>query len=724
MSYIPSNYIEKTYAGWLGKLIGVRYGAPTEGASFEQLRQYYGELDGYILDYKDFAADDDSNGPMFFLRALEDSGKGADITPVDMSMAWLNYPSYEHGFYWWGGYGNSTEHTAYLNLQNGIPAPRSGSVEQNGAMVAEQIGGQIFIDTWGLVAPNNTKLASDLAGKMASVSHGGNGMYGGMFIAACISAAYTETDIEKVIEKALATIPEDCDYAVVTRDVMRFYHENPDDWEKCFWHIRNNYWQERFPGPCHIMPNSALMVMGMMYGQGDFDKTLNITHMGGWDTDCTVGNIGAIMGTFVGLEGINYDKWRKQINDFFVSSSCMGSLNIMNAPGCVAYIAKQAYELAGEAVPEKWADFVNCDHLWFDFELPGSTHAMRARMERMPAETYYFPDHKEADQRLERAILSNTDEVSNTGERCLKISSSGREKFGSVLRIHHKTFYHPEDLHDDRYEPCFSPIFYPGMTVQSSVMVPKTNDKIKAAMYVIDGITGKEFRGEAVKLVDNEWAELTFKVPAMNARIEEVGVVFFSGWIGQFTGYVDDFRMFGKPDYTIDFSKEQMEDYTLMHHEVSQFTHWKGMWGLENNHLVGVSYDRGEAYTGNYDMQDYTFIGTIIPKMGTEHRLLARVQGAIRSYSVGFTKDNKLVLEKNANGLTTLDSMDYEWEYDKAYTFSIMCDKDMITVCDAEGNKLLECKDENKPHLYGCIGAGVLEGSRSEFADFKIVPIV
>jgi len=148
---IPDNYMEKLYAGWLGKLIGVRFGAPIEGWSYEQIEKTYGEVEDYLVDYREFAADDDSNGPMFFLRALEDYGLNA--TAEEMGLTWLNYAPYEHGFYWWGGYGNSTEHTAYLNLRSGIPAPRSGSVEQNGAAVAEQIGGQIFIDTWGLVNP-------------------------------------------------------------------------------------------------------------------------------------------------------------------------------------------------------------------------------------------------------------------------------------------------------------------------------------------------------------------------------------------------------------------------------------------------------------------------------------------------------------------------------------------------------------------------------------------
>ena len=225
MARIPKDYMEKVYAGWLGKIIGVRHGAPIEGWEYDRIKEVYGEIDSYLVDYKDFAADDDSNGPMFFLRALEDYTHTPDITAEQIGLTWLNYAPYEHGFYWWGGYGKSTEHTAYLNLRNGIMAPRSGSIEQNGAAVAEQIGGQIFIDTWGLVVPGDPKLAAQYAEKAASVSHGGNGIYGGMFIAACISAAFVEQDIEKIIETGLSTIPQDCEYVRMARDVIDFYRK-------------------------------------------------------------------------------------------------------------------------------------------------------------------------------------------------------------------------------------------------------------------------------------------------------------------------------------------------------------------------------------------------------------------------------------------------------------------------------------------------------------------
>jgi ADP-ribosylglycohydrolase len=95
-------YIEKIYAGWLAKIIGIRMGAPVEGWTYEKIRNVYGSLDGYPVKYGRFAADDDSNGPLFFLRALEDSGKGAAMSAQDVGDALLNYAPFEHGFFWGG----------------------------------------------------------------------------------------------------------------------------------------------------------------------------------------------------------------------------------------------------------------------------------------------------------------------------------------------------------------------------------------------------------------------------------------------------------------------------------------------------------------------------------------------------------------------------------------------------------------------------------------------
>ena len=269
---IPEHYIEKVYAGWLGKLIGIRMGSAIEGWDYHKIRRVLGELDGYPHSYKNFAADDDSNGPLFFIRGLAECRDRQRFSPQDVGDALLNYAPYEHGFFWWGGYGVSTEHTAYLNLQAGIPAPRSGSIAQNGAAVAEQIGGQIFIDPWGYVAPGDPALAASLAEKAASVTHDGNGVYGGIYVACCISLAFVEPDLPTVLEKALAYIPADCEYARVVRAVGDFHQAHPQDWRDCYRFVEENFGYDKYPGNCHIIPNAGVMVLSMLYGEGDFGR--------------------------------------------------------------------------------------------------------------------------------------------------------------------------------------------------------------------------------------------------------------------------------------------------------------------------------------------------------------------------------------------------------------------------------------------------------------------
>ena len=348
---MKQEYIEKIYAGWLAKIIGIRLGAVVEGWTYEKIAQRYGEVTGYLEEYINFAADDDSNGPFFLVRALEEGKNFPKLEPQDVADALMNYAGWEHGFFWFGGYGVSTEHTAFLNLWNGIPAPRSGSAMQNGWTVAEQIGGQIFIDCWGLINPGNTERAAQFARAAASVTHDGNGIWGGIFVAVCISCAFEEKNIQKIIQKGLDYIPQNCEYAAVVRAVCEFYEKNPENWRDCFFYIKENWGYDKYPGNCHIIPNAAVMILALLYGEGDFDKTLCICTMCGWDTDCNVGNIATIMGVRGGIDAIDEKKWREEINDLTVFSGNAGALNISDIPEGASYMARLAYMLDGQEPP-------------------------------------------------------------------------------------------------------------------------------------------------------------------------------------------------------------------------------------------------------------------------------------------------------------------------------------------------------------------------------------
>ena len=163
---LPQNYEETVYAGVLGKIIGVYLGRPFEGWTNERIEKQLGEIDYYVHDkvgVRLVVTDDDISGTFTFIRALEDYNFDPQLSPKQIGQTWLNYLIERRSVLWWGGLGNSTEHTAYIRLQQGIDAPGSGSIEQNGQVVAEQIGAQIFIDGWALVCPGDPERAADFA---------------------------------------------------------------------------------------------------------------------------------------------------------------------------------------------------------------------------------------------------------------------------------------------------------------------------------------------------------------------------------------------------------------------------------------------------------------------------------------------------------------------------------------------------------------------------------
>lgn len=709
MARVPDNYVERCYAGWLGKLIGVRFGAPIEGWDYDRIRKVYGKLDFYVDDYKKmFAADDDTNVPMALLSALYDYTHTRDITAEQIGLTLLNAAPYEHGFFWWGGYGKSTEHTAYTNLREGIPAPLSGSVTHNGAAVAEQIGGQIFIDTWGLIAPGNPSLAAEYAAKAASVTHGGNGVYGGMFVAAAIAAAFTEKSIRRVIEAALSVIPADCEYSRMSRDIIHFYeHDASKDWESAFAHIKANWGYDRYPGVCHIIPNSAVMVMSMLYGEGDFSRTICICNMCGWDTDCNVGNVGTIMGVLAGLEGIE-TRWRLRINDAYAASTVIGTRNFLDVPWCAQYIAALGYRIAGEEVPERWKPFISTKGIHYHFEFPGSTHG--------------FTVHDETGRLGERlqATLTQTNENAASGEGALRVvvtSLNGHDRYAVARRTH----FRPEDFQNSRYDPSFSPLVYPGQTIRAKVKRAEDGIQCMAAMYAFDANSGQTLRAEDIAVGD-DWTQLCFRIPAgKGICIDEVGVSVYAkeGWDSLSVILLDEFVVEGDADYGLDFSKERNEYWHSHHQEVSQFTYLRGIWKLEDGQLVGTGAAFAEAYTGSIDWTDIDFTATITPLVPGRVGIGFRVQGAMRSYCAAL-EDGRLRLMKNVNGeYRTLQEIPFVYAAGTPSTLQIVCEGADIRIYERD-RMIIDYTDRENPYLSGCVGGILANGGRAAYRDWLI----
>jgi ADP-ribosylglycohydrolase len=263
MTTWPTDYLERVYAGVLGKIIGVYVGRPLEGWTHERIIQELSEVEYYVherLNKPLIVADDDISGTFTFLRAMPDQGLGMSLTPAQIGETWLNYLIENRTVLWWGGMGMSTEHTAFLRLKQGISAPASGSIALNGQVVAEQIGAQIFIDGWGLICPGDPERATDLARRAASVSHDGEAIYGAQIVAALVAQAFVESGVPALLDTAVAYIPRDSLIYRLIGDV-REWHARYPSWYDTFHRIQERYGYHRYGGNCHVVPNHAAVII-------------------------------------------------------------------------------------------------------------------------------------------------------------------------------------------------------------------------------------------------------------------------------------------------------------------------------------------------------------------------------------------------------------------------------------------------------------------------------
>jgi ADP-ribosylglycohydrolase len=371
----PSDYAERVYAGVLGKIIGVYLGRPFEGWTHERIMANLGEIKYYVNDRHDLplwnrqlvVTDDDISGTFTFLRALPDYNNTLDLTPAQIGQTWLNYIIENRTILWWGGRGNSTEHTAFLRLRDGIPAPNSGSIALNSKTVAEQIGAQIFIDGWGLIAPGEPALAVDLARRAASVSHDGEAIYGAQVIAALIAQAFIEADLDKLIDIAVAFIPTDSIIYRLIADIRSWHAADPEDWYAARAKLAAKYGYDKYGGNCHIVPNHGLVILSLLYSQGDFHRAQTIVNTCGWDTDCNAGNIGCVLGVRNGLAAFEKGPdWRGPVADRLYLSTADGGRAISDALRETYHILEIAHALRDEKwIPPKAG-------ARFHFSLPGS----------------------------------------------------------------------------------------------------------------------------------------------------------------------------------------------------------------------------------------------------------------------------------------------------------------------------------------------------------------
>lgn len=696
---IPDNYLEKVYSGFLGKCVGIRLGAPVEPAlwTMDRIEKTYGYIDQYVKPYKNFAADDDSNGPAYFIRALIDDARGRKPEPQDVAKAWLNYAREGVGMFWWGGYGISTEHTAYINLKKGIEAPRSGSIKQNGEIIAEQIGGQIFIDTFGLVNPCEPERAAEYGAIAASVSHDGEGLNGARFFCAAIAEAFRNSDITQVIEVGLSTIPQDSEYYRVARAVQAFHQEYPDDFRACMRMLDRDWSMKKYLGNCHIIPNAGVCFLALYYGEGDFCKTIEIACTCGMDTDCNAGNVATILGIVCGLDGIP-EKYRKPINDGIVLSGISGYLNILDLPTFAKEICILGYEVAGEKVPQELIDSYRPGKLYFDFELPGSTHDFRASDECL-------------------CQIRHSAEICKDSQGALEILYSQFYR-GQTCKIYYKTFYTRDDFSDERYMPAFSPKAVSGQTVRFDLYNEQwTGLSVLGINPYVHTINGNYHIVQYSTPETGNWNSIEFMIPDTNGEIiDEVGfeIEGLTKKADRCRGrlFVDNFEVFGKGVYSVDFAKQRVDFGSLtplVHSDVS--------WRRVGDIVQHVRHQESFSYTGNYYARYQKVSLAVTPRSGTQHMLTVRSQGIMRGYFSGFDENDTVAIYKKDFVITKLASAPFIWRAGVEYRMELVADGDLIQL-RIDGDIVLEIRDDS--FNYGMVGFGSMSMGRTDFTDLRI----
>lgn len=296
------DYRDKMQGGWLGQMIGVGWGAPTEFKSCGKIIPS-NEMPPWQPEMVNQHGNDDCYVEMTFLKTLEDFGLDVSIRQAGIDFA-------KSGYELW-----HANDAGRKNLRQGISAPNSGHPQFN--KHADDIDYQIESDFAGIVSPGLPQQAIALGDTFGHLMNYGDGVYAGQFIASMYSEAFFETDMPRLIQAALRSIPAESQYAEMVRDMLRWHQENPNDWEKTWQQVEQKYHSnpEYSHGLCcgaggkdhssiDVKLNGAYILMGLLYGNGDPDKTMTIACRCGQDSDCNPSNAAGILFTATGASKI------------------------------------------------------------------------------------------------------------------------------------------------------------------------------------------------------------------------------------------------------------------------------------------------------------------------------------------------------------------------------------------------------------------------------------
>lgn len=303
---------DKIRGGWAGQTIGVTFGGPTEFRYNGTMIQDYQPIpwyDGYIKETMEGEPGlyDDIYMDLTFVEVIERLGLDAPADSFAVAFANKDYKLWH------------ANQAARYNVLTGMMPPASGHWRNNPH--ADDIDYQIEADFAGLMSPGMPNAASEISDRVGHIMNYGDGWYGGVYVGAMYSLAFVSDDVHFVVNEALKTIPSQSEFYQCIADVVAWHKKYPNDWKQNWFEIEKK-WSSDIGCSKGVFDafnidakvNAAYVVLGLLYGNKDFGKTMEISTRAGQDSDCNPATAGGILGTMMGYDGIP-DYWMQGLED-------------------------------------------------------------------------------------------------------------------------------------------------------------------------------------------------------------------------------------------------------------------------------------------------------------------------------------------------------------------------------------------------------------------------
>lgn len=317
---------DKLYGAWLGRCCGCMLGKPIEGWKRPKLLGYLNDTGRFPLSHylsidaaqdilekyqmrpgnqwaetiSAMIEDDDTNYTTIGMVLMKQ--KGRDFTPTDMANFWMQNVPLLHTC--------TAERVAYRNFCLLIGPPDSASHRNP---YREWIGAQIRADFFGYAAPGDPELAAEYAWRDACISHVKNGIYGEMFVAAMIAAAFVCDDIAAVIRHGLAQVPAKSRLVESIEEVLG-WHASGRSYDEAVELVHARWDENSAHDWCHTISNAMIVAVGLLWGELDYEKSITRAVQPCFDTDCNGATVGSIVGTVLGARNLP-GKWTRPLND-------------------------------------------------------------------------------------------------------------------------------------------------------------------------------------------------------------------------------------------------------------------------------------------------------------------------------------------------------------------------------------------------------------------------